>query len=209
MLTPRHLLDHLPDNPVVLEAGAHHGEDTVALAVNAAHVYAFEPVPELHEVTERVTRHCGNVTLSRLALGGEEAMGWMHVSSGAHDASSSLMAPAEHATYYPTIGFKPEPIAVVVTTIETWAKTNHIDHIDGMWLDMQGGELQALKAAGTILQHVRAIMLEISTVELYHGAPLWPEVRLWLANHGFQVAIEDLYSEHAGDALVVRASHTE
>jgi hypothetical protein len=48
-------------------------------------------------------------------------------------------------------------------------------------------------------------MLEISLVELYAGCPLWPEVRLWLANQGFQVVIEDLYSAHAGDALVVRA----
>lgn len=209
MLTPRHLLDHLPDNPVVLEAGAHHGEDTVALAVNASHVYAFEPIPELHEVTERVTRHCANVTLSRLALGATEAMGWMHVSAGVNDASSSLMAPAEHSTYYPNIGFKPEPIPIIVTTIEAWARDNDVDHIDGMWLDMQGGELQALKAAGTLLQHVKAIMLEISLVELYRGCPLWPEVRLWLANQGFEVVIEDLYSAHAGDALVVRASHTE
>jgi FkbM family methyltransferase len=205
MLTPHHLLDHLPANPVVIEAGAHHGEDTTILATYASHVYAFEPIPELHEVTERVTRHCTNVTLERLALGGEEAMGWMHVSTGVNDASSSLMEPAEHETYYPHIGFKPEPIPIIVTTIEAWARDNHVDHIDGMWLDMQGGELQALKAAGTILQQVRAIMLEISTVELYRGCPLWPEVRLWLANEGFSVAIEDLYSAHAGDALVVRS----
>jgi FkbM family methyltransferase len=205
MLTPRDLLDHLPDNPTILEAGAHHGEDTVALAVNASHVYAFEPVPELHEVTERVTRHCGNVTLERLALGGQEAMGWMHISSGVNDASSSLLAPKEHATYYPHIPFKPEPIPIIVTTIDAWARDNDVYKIDGMWLDMQGGELQALKAAGTILQYTTAIMLEISLVELYAGCPLWPEVRLWLANQGFQVVIEDLYSAHAGDALVVRA----
>jgi hypothetical protein len=86
-----------------------------------------------------VTRHCTNVTLERLALGGEEAMGWMHVSTGVNDASSSLMAPAEHETYYPHIGFKPEPIPIIVTTIEAWARDNHVDHIDGMWLDMQGG----------------------------------------------------------------------
>lgn len=204
MLTPRHLLDHLPANPVVIEAGAHHGEDTVALAVNASHVYAFEPIPELYEVTARVTRYCGNVTLSRLALGGEETMGWMHVSSGRNDASSSLLPPAEHSIYYPHIGFKPELVAVVVTTIEAWAQTHQIDQIDGMWLDMQGSELSALKAAGTILQTTRAIMLEISTVELYQGCPLWPEVRYWLEDNGYEVVIEDLYSAHAGDALVVR-----
>jgi FkbM family methyltransferase len=204
MLTPRDLLDHLPANPVILEAGAHHGEDTVALAVNASWVYAFEPVPELHEVTERVTAPCRNVTLERLALGGAEAMGWMHISNGVNDASSSLLAPREHDTYYPHISFKPQPIPVVVTTIEAWTRAHHVDRIDGMWLDLQGMELAALQAAGSILQTTTAIMLEISMVELYDGCPLWPTVRSWLAEQGFTVQIEDLYSKHAGDALVVR-----
>jgi FkbM family methyltransferase len=205
MLTPHDLLAHLPVNPVILEAGAHHGEDTATLAQYAAHVYAFEPVPELYEVTERTTAHCDNVTLSKVALGGEDGMGWMHVSAGRDDASSSLMAPAEHTTHYPHIGFKPEPIPVIVSTIETWARENEVDHIDGMWLDMQGSELSALKAAGTILQHVQAIMIETSYVELYAGAPLWPEVEAWLKENGYTTAQQFIYpGDYAGEVIATR-----
>jgi FkbM family methyltransferase len=205
MLTPRDLLDHLPANPVILEAGAHHGEDTVALACNAAWVYAFEPIPELYEVTARVTAHCENVTLSRLALGGEDAMGWMHVSIGRDDASSSLMAPAQHERYYPHIHFKSQPIAVSVSTIRSWSEVNGIYHIDGMWLDMQGSELSALKAAGTILDTTTSIMMEISLKELYAGAPLWPEVNQWLHANGYKVVKKFIYpGNYAGEVIATR-----
>lgn len=205
MLIPRDLLDYLPAKPVILEAGAHHGEDTVALAQHAAHVYAFEPVPECYVKAWRATAGCTNVTLSRLALGAADMMGWMWISAGRNDASSSLLVPTLHRSYYQHIGFLPEPMPVVVTTIESWAEHNHVKHIDGMWLDMQGTELLALQAAGSILDSVTAIMLEVSLVELYDGAPTWPEVQAWLADQGFKVAVEDLYSEHAGDAIVVRS----
>ena len=205
MLTTSDLLGALPHRPVILEAGAHHGEDTYKLATQAHHVYAFEPVPSCYVRAEQTLSDLSNVTLSSLALGGEQTTAEMYVSQGRDDASSSLMAPTEHHIHYPHISFDDNTIEVKVTTIEAWAKHHNILFIDGMWLDMQGAELSTLRSAGEILETVQAIMLEFSLVELYEGCPLWPEVRSWLAGEGFYVSQEYVYpGDYAGEALFSR-----
>src|SRR5947209_511625 len=124
----------------------------------------------------------------------------MYVSGERHDASSSLLEPHAHLNYFPDVTFD-ETISVDVTTIAVWAEQNRIDHIDGMWLDMQGYELAALQAAGPILETVTALVIEMSVTEIYSGLPLWPEVRQWLSERGFKPEVEDLYHEACGDAL--------
>ena len=48
-------------------------------------------------------------------------------------------------------------------------------------------------------------MLEISLVELYAGCPLWPEVEVWLYDHGFGVMTKYIYpGDYAGEVLMVR-----
>ena len=53
----------LPENPVIVEAGSHFGEDTLWLARYWPRglVHAFEPVPELFALTERHTSWIRNV----------------------------------------------------------------------------------------------------------------------------------------------------
>ncbi len=75
--------------------------------------------------------------------------------------------------------------------------------IDFMWLDMQGYELQALAGAGGLLQGVSAIHMEVSNVQLYQGAPLYPEVQARMAAWGFVPVIEAFFRV-AGNVLFVR-----
>ena len=150
------LISAVSDHPVIIEAGAHHGEDTIALAAHAHHVYAFEPVPHLFDRAKQLTDDHNNITLSSLALGGNERMDKMWISSGVNDASSSLLTPHRSCNvHYSHIGFDPDQLDVKVTTIEAWAEENQVYAIDGMWLDIQGSELAALQAAGKILETVQ------------------------------------------------------
>ena len=49
VLPKKYFLKFLPENPVILEAGAHKGKDTVEMAKlwPAGTIHAFEPVPSL------------------------------------------------------------------------------------------------------------------------------------------------------------------
>ena len=127
----------------------------------------------------------------------------MWLSGGQHDYSSSLLEPKEHLDEFPQIRFE-EEIRVPVTTLASWATREGIDRIDAMWLDMQGYELAALKAAGPILETTRAIIMEVSLTELYAGIPLWRDVRAWLEGQGFRIEGEHWYPESFGDVLAVR-----
>ncbi len=165
-------------------------------------IHAFEPVPTVYAQLETNTSGLRNVIRHRDALGDTEGEVEMWVSRGRDQASSSLRAPRDHLDIFPDVEF--EKAVANATTIARWAERCGVDRVDAMWLDMQGHELSALKAAGPLLDQVRAMVVEMSLVELYEGCPLWPEVRGWLESQGFRVEIEDEYHPATGDALVVR-----
>jgi FkbM family methyltransferase len=203
VITPVDLLAVLPPHPIVLEAGAHRGEDTAKFAAVAGHVHAFEPVATLFDSLDHIARRHENVTAYQLALGGANGVQKMWLASGRHQASSSLLTPTGHRMVFPEIAFK-KTVSVRVMTLRSWAEMENVERLDGAWLDMQGVELAMLKAAGPILNTVTGIVLEVSLTELYEGMPLWPEVREWLEEREFSVVAEDLYHEHFGDVLVAR-----
>ena len=60
--------------------------------------------------------------------------------------------------------------------------------MDFLWLDIQGHELAALKAAPHLLSGVSAIHTEVFFKESYAEVPLYAEVRAFLQKEGFAVA---------------------
>ena len=165
---------YLPDEAVVVEAGADRGEIFRShVEVLAAAFHAFEPRPDAYEDLVQNTADCPNVSVYPLALGAAEATAEMWVGG----MSSSLLAPTLHLDAYPEVAFT-EKVTVETTTLAAWARHHGIERIDGMWLDMQGYELAALKAAGGLIDTTRAIVLEVLRVELYEGCPLWPESKV-------------------------------
>lgn len=188
---------------MIVEAGAYDGSDTLRFAHGAAHVHAFEPVPVLYEQLTDIVANVPNVTAWPLALGDCDDERRIWISSGGGTASSSLLAPHLHGREFPGVAFS-SASNVPVTTLATWARREQVGRVDGLWLDMQGAELGALQAAGPVLDTVHAIVLEISTVELYERMPLWSHVRLWLNTHGFRVAQIEMARPSFGNALVVR-----
>lgn len=206
-VSKRRLRRHLAQDAVIVQAGAHNGMETLELArmFPGGQIHAFEPVPRLYEELQRSTIGCPNVTTYRMALGDTEEVRSMWIAGGAQDASSSMLPPKDHLDVFPEITFE-NVIPVDVTTLAAWARREGIDRIDGLWLDMQGYELAALKAAGDLVATTRALVLEVSAAELYEEAPLWPEVRAWLEGAGFSIEAEKWDATGTwGDALAVRA----
>jgi 2-O-methyltransferase len=201
---------HLTDSPVILESGACDGTDTVRFAQywpNAI-IYAFEPVPELLAEAERRTSHLSRVQGYPMALSDHTGSARLHVSGGENGDgkrdSSSLLAPAEHLVEYPQIKFA-QSIVVPTVTIADWAHGEGVDRIDFMWLDMQGMELPALKAAGPVLATTRAICMEVARKELYTGCAMYDEVVSWMRDRGFRPAINRV-TFSSGNILFVRSA---
>lgn|SRR3990167_11033729 len=211
------ICEFLPDNPTIVEAGAYDGSETVMMAkkIPDAKIYSFEPVPELYRKLNTKANSYKNINTYQLALADFNGKTKFHTSEesdapGVVSQSSSILKPKDHLIYSSTC-FK-NTIEVSAVTLDTWAKSNNIDHIDFLWLDMQGYELNTLKASPEILKTVKVIFTEVEFVEAYAGQSLYQEIKSWLESQGFKMVArnfdEPIVKINAGnwfgDALFIR-----
>lgn len=192
----------LPDDPIIVDAGAHVGGDTQEMSRlwPRATIHAFEPVPDLFQKLTANTADRGSVRRYPLALGAETGTAEMFVSGGGSDASSSLLPPKEHLQINPHVSFEGR-ITVSTTTLDAWARESGVGRIDFLWLDMQGAEMAAMAAAPQTLAGVRAIHLEVSLVEFYASNPLYVQVRAWLEGQGFRLEAEEIVRSASGEPV--------
>ncbi len=185
------LKNYLPSNPIILEAGAYDGEDSVMLKRYwpLSTVHAFEPVPDLYKLVQNKIKHEKNIFAYPLALSDKNGKATFHVSGFADKQdvtgpSGSLRAPKEHLVYNTGTTF-PKKIEVTTATIDDWAASYNVEKIDFIWFDLQGAELEAFKGATKILETVTAIYTEVEFGEAYEGQALFNEVDKWLTEKGF------------------------
>ena len=201
----------IPENPVIVEAGAYDGHDTIEMCnlLPEAKIYALEPVPELFSKSSKNLESFSNVKIYNSALSDKTGTGTMYLSEwqgrpGIVGESSSLLPPKEHLKYAPHISFD-NKIEVNTTTIDDWAEENNIKNISFLKLDIQGNELNVLKASPKTLSTVKAILTEVEFVEAYEGQYLFEDIKVWLEEQGFK--LEVLYTDPGrwfGDALFIR-----
>lgn len=201
----QYIQSFLPENPVILDVGAHTGTDTTELARiwPKGHIIAIEAVPYLYEHLIKNTKNFPNVRCYQFALSNKCGKSTFYVSSGSGDSSSSILPPKEHLVYHPSVLFN-EIIEVETMTLDEWAYQNNVTHIDFMWLDMQGHELAMLKACPEIFKTVSVVYTEISYVEVYAGCALFAEMRQWFEEQGFTLLHEDKEAVDYGNALFIR-----
>lgn len=199
-----YIAQFLPNNPVIIEAGAHIGRDTKKMRQQWPHaqIHAFEPVPALFNELKNTVKNVAKIHCYPYALSNITGRSIFHVSSGRSTATSSLLQPKEYLLEHPTTTF--HSIEVETITLDDWAAKYTIDHVDFLWFDMQGNELNALKGGTKTLESVRVIYTEVSLTERYEHNPLYPTIRSWLTEHGFSVEREDLRTASWGNVLFIR-----
>lgn len=204
---------NLPENPIIVEAGAYDGTDTKRMSIlwPKGVIHAFEPVPEVYEKLLKKTYKIPNIKSYKAALSNKNGTAIFYNSSLTQSphtpyASGSLLEPKEHLNVAPHVAFN-STINVETYTLDTWAKKNNIKKIDGLWLDMQGFALDMLKASPHILKTVKLIYVEVELIEAYKGQPLYPEVKKWIQSQGFTLIAKDFKRNKKrwfGNALFVR-----
>lgn len=196
---------YLPANPVILEAGAHDGTDTVEMSQlwPDATIHAFEPIPDLYARMKEKTQNIDRIFTYEMGLGSKRQKSKIYVSSGSSDASSSLLKPKQHLKINPHVKFE-KTITIQVDTIDGWAKSNNISKLDFMWLDLQGMELPVLQHAKSILQTTKLILAEVSLIETYEGVAQVDELKTFMSEAGFKIIIEDMPYPDMGDILFLR-----
>ena len=208
----KHIKQHLPSNPIVVEAGAFNGNDTQKMANlwPKGTIHTFEPVPEIFVQLKKNTAHLPNVHCHQLALSDQNGTAQFHLAEkpekpGVPTQAGSLRKPKKRLQWS-SIQF-PRTINVQTITLDSWVQQNNIDHVDFLWLDIQGQELDVLKTAPHILPTVKVIYTEVSFIESYENQPLCEEVKTWLEQHGFKEVGRDFTDQKKwffGNALFVQ-----
>ena len=202
----------LPENPVIVDCGAHYGFDSEEFSRlwPRGRVYSFEALPSVYAKLHGRVGALPNVRTFPLALGDKDGTAQFHVSEGGGDRpdsdvdqSSSLLPPDEILKLHPHIRFQ-RTIEVPVLTLDTWAARENVPRVDLLWLDMQGFEGRFLAASARMLPGVRAIHAEVNRLSNYAGVMLYPELRAWLEAHGFVVVREEMPWADGGNVVFVR-----
>jgi len=196
----------LGDQPVIVEVGAHVGLDTEELAITfpEGKVIAFEPHQDLYAQLTTRTSAYSNVISVGVALSDAHSVRTFHQSSGASDASGSVLPPTRHLIRHPSVKFSHSDRTIVVTTtLDAYVKAGSITRIDLLWIDVQGAELLVLEGARNSLSYVDWIYAEVALEPLYEGGATYAGVKQYLASHGFTVWKEYLPPEWFGEGNVL------
>ena len=202
------------DVRVIFDVGSCEGEDAIrySLLFPSAVVFAVEPLPSNVRLIEGNLARYPHVSVRVLpfALSNSAGSATLFVSSGQPEGatsedwdygnkSSSLLRPERHLDVHPWVHFN-DQIEVATDTLESVCSREGITDIDLVHLDVQGAELTVLEGAGSLLERIGAIWMEVEAISLYEGQPLKPEVEHFMAARGFRRMVDTVDSV-SGDQL--------
>lgn len=152
--------------PVIFELGANNGmEIRWFLKTFNAKVYAFEPDPD--NTRRIVSKKYVGVTLVPCAVGAKT--GKIGFYKADNLASGSIHRPKDHLKQFSSVKFESEPIEVCMVSLDDYCRDHKIDHIDLIWMDVQGAEKDVFMGGTQTTQKTRYIYTEFFDNELYEG----------------------------------------
>lgn len=80
-----------------------------------------------------------------------------------------------------------DEIKVRCHRLDTIMDKYSIEHVDIIWMDLQGAELLALKGLGAHLKMVKYIYTEVSHKEMYSGQVMFPELNNFITSQNFSI----------------------
>lgn len=187
---------YLPENPLIIEAGAYTGTETVRLAQQFPHstIHSFEPVPELFAQLQKNCAPFAHINCHQKAISstsGTELLHLSHKPATPHKISqaNSLHAPKERLTRSP-IQFD-RTITVETISLDAWSAQEGVNTVDLLWLDTQGHEKSILEGAAKLLPTISVIMTEVGFIQAYEGQTPFDQLTDWLAQHNFTLVATD------------------
>lgn len=188
----------------VVHIGAHHGDEVLDYIRNGIQdITLFEPLSENFKILEKnLSDVNANINAYQVALGSEEKVVKMYVSS--NDAqSSSILKPKEHLNQYSHITFEKSEEEVEVKTLDSF----DIQNANFINIDVQGYELEVFKGGKKTLERIDYIYSEVNRDEMYEGNTFIEELDEFLSDYGFS-RVETHWPDPKkvgwGDALYIK-----
>jgi 2-O-methyltransferase len=216
------------EDPVILELGAHTGEDTKIFLkeFKDVKIYCFEPDPRCIKqfkkfikddrcvlIEAAVSNESGTIVLNMSSGWPPNLVPWyfrllglskvyMLFQKNEWDYSSSIKKSISNPESYPWLTFD-KKVEVPTVKLDSWVKENSIKLIDFIWSDIQGAEKDMLEGAGDTLKISRYLFTEYGEVSAYVGALTREDTISLLQKNGFELMPEfsSLSDEKTGNLL--------
>ena len=208
------------DAPIIVEVGAHYGEDTLRFLETfpRAKVYCFEPDPRNIKIFESYVKD-DRVVLSHSALAATEGKAeffqsyeelqdnrvpekydWIDLEDYKQEQINSSGASSLKKGHKDIL---PNSIVVKTERFDNWHRISGVGTIDLLWIDVQGAEADVIEGMGEAAQHVKLVWIEYGETQ-YQGALTRLDTVRLMKEKGF-AAVNEL-SDHgaAGDLLFKR-----
>lgn len=187
---------------VILDIGANRGT-TVEKYSNMypnASIFAFEPYPSSFNILKERTEKNKNISCIQAAV--TERRGTEKLNVNKNVDTNSLLSSHKSGLSSDIQVKTSSSILVESISIDEFCSEQHIEQIDILKLDIQGGELGALKGAQGMLaqKKIKLIYTEAYFVMQYINQPLFYDISLFLHNIGYQ--LQDIYNPIYGDGKI-------
>ena len=177
----------------LLHLGAHLAQEAERYALEGKPVLWVEAMPDIYARTvKNIEPYSGQKALCALLSDRDGIQQTFKISNNSEGVSSSIFDFGPYGqgkqSLWPELELKMlDSLTLSTIRLDTLLRHDRIDptQYDFWILDLQGAELLALQGAGDFLQYCRAMLVEVSTVEVYNGGVLWPELQGWLETAGF------------------------
>lgn len=184
---------------VIFDVGANIGDISLQYAGLFPHaaVYAFEPFPKTYNILQHRVKEMQTIQIMQKAIGEIASNKQFYVNHNA--GTNSLLQSKKMGLNSDSQVANKTFINVDVITIDSFCEQHKIRSIDILKMDIQGGELAALKGAANLLSEkkIRMIYTETYFREQYIDQPLFHEMAAWLQQYGYY--IQDLYNPIYGN----------
>jgi FkbM family methyltransferase len=176
---------------VIFDVGAHHGETarTYRTLFPNATIHSFEPYRASFEALEGTAAELTGMRAHNVAL--DERAGEAVLNSNAFPPTNSLLptAPTAESVWPGGLVDTVSQVRVKTTTLDEFCRTNSIDVIDLLKIDVQGAEPRVLRGGEGLLRagRVRMVYTEIITLPTYDGQAQLDEFLSMMRGYGFEL----------------------
>lgn len=191
--------------PVIFDLGANNGDISKIYLeyFSSARIFAFEPFPDSAKNYKSNFKDDARVKCFELAISDVKEEKNFFVNKNVD--TNSLLKPQKSGLSSDAQVENISVIKVQSITLDEFCKQNNIDHIDILKMDIQGGELNALKGAVKLLKENKIGMIYMETyfVEQYEGHPLFHDLSKFLSQFNFY--LQDIYNPIYGKGSIAWA----
>ena len=166
-------------NPVVVEIGAHYGEDSIDFleSMGASCVHCFEPDPRNIHIFKKYVKD-KRISLYEFAVSDTDEDSIDFYLSYISDIKPKMFKKYHWIDKKDYVDMKinssgasslrkghpllddGETVSVSTIRLDTWATKNGVDDIDFLWIDVQGAEREVVRGFGDMSQKIKCVWIE-------------------------------------------------